>query len=605
MDFFKAIWQILTVISKAIYVLVPLVFLGFLFLIITVSLADNVPEPLPEQAGLLVAPSGPLVEDRTELEPFDALFAADLPEEILLSSLIDAIDRAAEDSRINSLVLDLESAAGPSTSQTMEVLEAVNRFKASGKPVLAYADYLSQSQYLLASAADELVVHPEGGVMLTGFGVYRTYMKRFLDNIKVNFHVFRVGENKSAVEPYMRNDMSEGQREVVGQWLGSLWKDYSDIVEQARDLEPGELDRFINEFPERLSDHNGDVGETLLAAGLVDQLLDHDETEAWLSDRIGATNRSGEPELVDLRRYIEDYRSREGVSLDPVVAVVAIEGTLMPGSSGQGIAGSDSILDHLQRAQDDNVDALVVRINSGGGSVFASEVIRTEIETIGKEGVPVVASMGGAAASGGYWIASQADEIWAMPTTITGSIGVWSVFPTIEGVMDYAGLSVDGVGTTNLAASFDPARPLDERSAKIFQATVDGIYDDFIALVADRREMPSEAVNAIAGGKVWVGRDALDIGLVDELGSLDAAITAAAQRAGIENGYRVVHYGTQVSPQQLLLEELGRNFGLAGVHSLDAVWQWLAPIRQQLAFIDTLRDPKHVYLQCFDCNYVY
>ena len=605
MDLLKSIWRILAAISKAISVLVPLVLFGFVILIFSASVSESVPEALQEQAGLLIAPNGPLVEDRSELEPFDALFAADFPAELLLSSLIEAIDQAADDPRITSIVLDLEGMVGPSTSQTMEIVEAIDRFKASGKPVLAHADYLSQSQYLLASSADELVVHPEGGAMLTGFGVYRTYMKQFLDNIKVNFHVFRVGENKSAVEPYMRDDMSDSQREVVGQWLGSLWRDYSQMVETSRGLEAGGLDAFINSFPERLVASNGDVAETFLKAGLVDQLLNDDDLETWLADTVGATDSSGEAELVGLRRYINDYQSAESGSDDAVIAVVAIEGSLMPGSSGQGVAGSDSIISHLERAHDDDIAALVVRINSGGGSVFASEVIRTKIEAIAADGIPVIASMGGAAASGGYWIAAQADEIWAMPTTITGSIGVWSVFPTLEGVLDYAGLTVDGVGTTDLAASFDASQALDNRSAAIFQAMVDGIYDDFIALVSERRDMSPEAVEVIAGGKVWIGRDAIDIGLVDELGSLDKAVAAAATRAGVAEGYQAVRYGTEVSPQQLVLEELGRNFGLAGVRGFDSVWQWLAPIRQQLAFIDTLRDPKHVYLQCFDCNYVY
>ena len=605
MDLLKSIWRILAAISKAISVLVPLVLFGFVILIFSASVSESVPEALPEQAGLLIAPNGPLVEDRSELEPFDALFAADFPAELLLSSLIEAIDQAADDPRITSIVLDLEGMVGPSTSQTMEIVEAIDRFKASGKPVLAHADYLSQSQYLLASSADELVVHPEGGAMLTGFGVYRTYMKQFLDNIKVNFHVFRVGENKSAVEPYMRDDMSDSQREVVGQWLGTLWRDYSQMVETSRGLEAGGLDAFINSFPERLVASNGDVAETFLKAGLVDQLLNDDDLETWLADTVGATDSSGEAELVGLRRYINDYQSAESGSDDAVIAVVAIEGSLMPGSSGQGVAGSDSIISHLERAHDDDIAALVVRINSGGGSVFASEVIRTKIEAIAADGIPVIASMGGAAASGGYWIAAQADEIWAMPTTITGSIGVWSVFPTLEGVLDYAGLTVDGVGTTDLAASFDASQALDNRSAAIFQATVDGIYDDFIALVSERRDMSPEAVEVIAGGKVWIGRDAIGIGLVDELGSLDQAVAAAATRAGVAEGYQAVRYGTEVSPQQLVLEELGRNFGLAGVRGFDSVWQWLAPIRQQLAFIDTLRDPKHVYLQCFDCNYVY
>ena len=250
MDLLKAIWRILSGISKAITVLVPLVFVGVFLVALSVGVSEGTPAPLPEKAGLLIAPSGTLVESRAPLEPLDALFANDLAGETLLATVIEGIDAAAQDDRITSIVLDLENLMGPSTSQAMEIIDALDRFSDSGKPIVAVGDYFTQSQYLLASQADEIVLHPEGGVSLMGFGVYRTYLKQFLDNVKVNFHVFRAGDNKSAVEPFMRDDMSAQERTVVAKWLDSLWGDYTAVVEAGRGKEPGEVTRFVNDFPE-------------------------------------------------------------------------------------------------------------------------------------------------------------------------------------------------------------------------------------------------------------------------------------------------------------------------------------------------------------------
>lgn len=601
MDLLKAIWRILSGISKVITVLVPLFFLGIFVVVFSISLSETVPEPLPERAGLLIAPQGRLVENRTPLEPVDALFANDIGGESLLSSLIEAIDAAAQDNRITSLVLDLEDLAGPSTSQSMEIIEAIERFSASGKPIVAVGDYYSQSHYLLASQADEIILHPEGGVSLMGFGVYRTYLKKFLENIRVNFHVFRAGENKSAVEPYLRNDMSPQERVVVTRWINSLWDDYTAQIEAGRGKNQGEVTAFVNDFPARLEAHGGDLARVFLEEGYVDALLSGEAMEARVTEIVDAVDEEGDAALVGVSRYLTDIRQpfNEAVA---TIAVVPVEGTLIPGESVQGSAGSETIVDQLSEAMEAEASAIVLRINSGGGSVFASEEIRAKVREISDGGTPVVASMGGAAASGGYWIAAEADQIWALPTTITGSIGAFSVFPTIEGVFDYFGASVDGVGTTNMASGFDPSQPLDEKTRRIFQAVIDGIYQEFLVLVANGRDLTVEQVDEIAGGKVWIGRQALEIGLVDELGSLNDAIAAAAALAG-EEEYEATRFGTPISPQQMVLEALGKNLQVAMPSTVKGAMVWLSPLREPLTVLSKLQDPKHVYLQCFDCNY--
>lgn len=604
MDLLRAIWRILAGISKVITVLVPLLFVVIFVAALSISVSENVPKPLPESAGLLIAPTGRLVEDRTPLEPLDALFADQLAGEILLSTVIEGIDAAADDDRITSIVLDLENLAGPSTSQAMEIIEALDRFSETGKPIVAIGDYFTQSQYLLASQADTIFLHPEGGISLMGFGVYRTYLKQFLQNIKVNFHIFRAGENKSAVEPYMRDDMSPQEREVVGKWLNSLWDDYTTLVEKGRNKSPGEVTAFVNDFPGRLEASGGDLAEVFLQEGYVDELVYGDELEERVTEIVDARDEDGDIQLVSLKRYVSDIRDPFESEELPLIAVIPIEGTLVPGDSVQGSAGSDTVVDQLERADEADAVAIVLRINSGGGSVFASEVIRAKVDAIAADGVPIVVSMGGAAASGGYWIAAAADEIWAMPSTITGSIGVFSAFPTFEGVFDYVGATVDGIGTTTMAGSLDPSRPLDENSERIFQAVVDGIYREFLNLVATARQMTVEEVDAIAGGKVWIGRQAKEIGLVDQLGSLDDAIASAAALAQVED-YDVKRFGTPITPQQLLLEELGSSFGVSLPQTLGSAMSWLAPMHEPLMMMTRLKDPKHVYLQCLDCNYGY
>ncbi|MGA1579568.1 MAG: signal peptide peptidase SppA [Luminiphilus sp.] len=603
MRLLKGLWRILSGISRAISVLLPLVFVAIFVTAFSLGMKESVPEPLPEQAALLIAPAGSLVEDNPPVEPVAAFLNQDYERPVLLHDLVRAIQWAASDDRITALILNLEDLAGPSTSQTLELSEAIAEFKGADKPVIAVGDYYSQAQYLLASQADQVLLHPEGGMFLEGFSVYRSYLRSFLEKIRVTMHVFRAGDNKSAVEPYLRDDMSERERAVVSRWISGLWAAYAELAETGRGLPPGALNAFINSFADQLAASDNDLAETLVAGGWIDVLADHTEMNALLAERVGVTDEEGLPQTVEFERYFEDMKQQRMLAEEglPLIAIVPVEGTLVPGESEEGMAGSDTINGYIDTAMGaEDIAAIVLRVNSPGGSVFASDLIRRKLAEAREAGIPVVVSMGTMAASGGYWISAEADQIWALPTTITGSIGAFSAFPTVEGILEYIGVSVDGVGTTSLAggASFD--RGVSPEMARIIQALSYSAYDDFIELVSRGREMAPEAVEEIAGGLVWTGAEAAEIGLVDALGGLDQAVAAAAALAGIEE-WRTGRTTVPPSFESVLLEELSRSFSAA----LPQSWGWTeflaASFKPAVKSLADLRDPMHVYVQCLDC----
>ncbi|GIR91671.1 MAG: protease [Halieaceae bacterium] len=537
MRLLKGIWRVLSGISRAISVLVPLLFVTIFVIAFSTTLNESTPEPLPERAALLIAPSGPLVEDSPPVDTLSAFINQDYDQPVLLNDVVRSIRWAATDERITSLVFDLENLAGPSTSQTLEISSAIEVFRASGKPVIAAGDFYSQAHYLLASQADHILLHPEGGMFLEGFSVYRSYLRSFLEKIRVTMHVFRAGENKSAVEPYLRDDMSDEEREVVSRWLEGLWATYTELAESGRELPAGTLDQFIASFAAQLDASDNDLAETMLAAGWVDMLADHAQMEDALAEWVGVTDEDGYAEFISLDRYVEDVKMSRSLTEEnlPLIAIIPVEGTLMPGDSEEGMAGSDTINDYIDTALEaEDLAAIVLRVNSPGGSVFASDLIRRKLREVADADISIVVSMGTIAASGGYWIAAEADEIWALPTTLTGSIGAFSAFPTIEGIVEYIGVTVDGVGTTPLAGAASLNRGLSPEMASIVQALAYGAYDDFIEVVASGRDMSEQAVREVADGLVWTGAEAADRGLVDELGGLDEAVAAAARLAGVE-----------------------------------------------------------------------
>ena len=528
MRLLKGIWRVLSGISRVITVLVPLVFVSIFVVAVSSGLNDSAPEPLPERAGLFIAPNGPLVEDAPPVEPVAAFLNQDYDQPILLNDVVRAIRWAAVDDRITSLVLDLENLAGPSTSQTLEISEAIAEFKGTGKPVIAFGDFYSQAHYLLASQADHILLHPEGGMFLEGFSVYRSYLRSFLEKTRVTMHVFRAGESKSAVEPYLRDDMAENEREIVTRWLGGLWSAYTELAETGRELPEGDMDRFIASFGERLTASKNNLADTMLA-------------------------------------------------------------------------GSDTVVGYLDTALEaEDLAAVVLRVNSPGGSVFASDLIRRKLAEVRAADIPLVVSMGSVAASGGYWISAEADEIWALPTTITGSIGAFSAFPTIEGIIDYIGVTVDGVGTTPFAGEASLYRGLSPEMSSIVQALSYGAYEDFIELVATGREMLDADVREIAEGIVWTGADASEIGLVDQLGGLNEAVASAAALAGVDE-WRTGRTQLPPSFEYILLEELIRSFNASVLPTDGWVDSLAESIRPVVKGLSTLRDPMHVYVQCLAC----
>ncbi|MFL2503092.1 MAG: signal peptide peptidase SppA [Luminiphilus sp.] len=603
MRLLKGIWRVLSGISRVITVLAPLVFVAIFVIAFSAGLSDSTPEPLPEKAALLIAPSGPLVEDAPPVDPVTAFLNQDYDQPTLLNDLVRAIRWAAEDDRITALVLDLENLAGPSTSQTLEISDAMAEFQAAGKPIIAAGDFYTQAHYLLASKADHILLHPEGGMFLEGFSVYRSYLKTFLEKIRVTMHVFRAGESKSAVEPYLRDDMSETERRIVTQWLGGLWSTYTQHAEAGRDLPEGEMDRFIADFGGRLQASNNDLAETILAGGWVDVLADHSEMEDALAEWVGVTDEEGHAEMIGLGRYVDDVKASLSLELEglPLIAIVPVEGTIVPGDSEEGMAGSDTITGYIDMVLEaEDLAAMVLRVNSPGGSVFASDLIRRKLAEVRAAEIPVVVSMGSVAASGGYWIAAEADEIWALPTTITGSIGAFSAFPTIEGVIDYIGVKVDGLGTTPLAGAASLNRGLSPEMSNIVQALSYGAYEDFIELVATGRDMSDADVREIAEGIVWIGADAAEIGLVDQLGTLQEAVESAAALVGVDQ-WRTGR--TQVPPsfESILLEELSRSFSASVLPKGGWFESLVEGFRPVVKGVSDLRDPMHVYVQCLAC----
>tara|TARA_R110002072_G_scaffold1815_8_gene15377 strand:- start:64521 stop:66272 length:1752 start_codon:yes stop_codon:yes gene_type:complete len=566
-------------------------------------------EPVPEKAALLLNMSGTVVDQKSAVNPLQALISEQLPtdHEVLLRDVIDAIDYAAEDPAINSLVMELGSLMYVGISKTQEIIPALQRFRESGKPIIAVGDYFTQDQYLLASHADTVISHPMGGVVLEGFSSYINYFRDALEKISVNVHVFRAGDHKSAVEPFIRDDMSPGEKIQTSLWLENLWGQYTSTVEEQRALEPGAVNDYVNNFTRRLESQGGDSAQAAIEAGLVDMLLSRNESNDFLVELVGATNENGLYEAVVFERYVARKRPRQfGAERGDRIAVVTAEGEILPGDQPPGTIGGDSLARLIRGAVEaDGVKALVLRVNSGGGSMFASEIIRQQVLHARDMGVPVVVSMGSVAASGGYYIAAEADEIWVTPSTITGSIGVFAAFPTFEELLDRAGIYTDGVGTTALAGSLRVDRPLNPDVVAALHSGVEFAYVSFLQIVAQGRDMTVAEVDPLAGGRVWSATDALESGLVDNVGTLADAVSAAAGLAGIVD-YKVDYVELPLSPRDMLLKQLANRVGSLNLWTESAASTalngLLAPVKAAAQELAILQDPGHLYLRCVSCS---
>jgi len=582
-------------------------FIAVIVLLSVVIVADR-RDSLPESAVLVLAPAGALVEQRSEGILYNELIGEEIAAETVLQDIIDALDLSKEDARIKAVLLDLSNLKSAGLSKLQDVAAAIKRFRQSGKPVIAAADIYTQRAYFLAAQSDRVYLNPMGGVLLTGFGIYQNYYKAALDKLLIQLHVFRVGTYKSALEPLMRSNMSEFDREASTALLDVFWASFKAGVAVGRGIDPVTLDDYTRHFPERLADHGGDAAQLALGFRLVDDLKTAEEVRRELIELAGEDPAKHTFRQIRFQDYVKTARpDRKSSAPGPKVAVIVAQGVILDGTQPAGKIGSSSLSSLIRQARkDDSIRSIVLRIDSPGGSAFASDTIRREIEQVKLAGKPLVVSMGSVAASGGYWIASAAEEIWASPTTVTGSIGIFSAFPTFERSLEKVGVFNDGIGTTPLADAFNPSRPMNSAMAEALTQLMNQSYRTFLSRVAEGRKMTPDAVERIAEGRVWAGQTARDLGLVDRLGSLEEAIASAAQRAGLEK-YSVDYLQQPLTRRERLLKQFNEFF--SGLIRAAIAKVAPAPPAVLKLVSETYRDeninfndPKGIYAYCMNCQ---
>lgn len=573
-----------------------LLFVVVVFAVLAMLISGGAKLAVPDKAALVFAPEGTIVEQTTQSAPFEALLGGnDIAAETRYQDLIDALDTAKTDSRIAVIVLDLEHMTGVSPAHLSGLGDALAQAKAAGKEIVAVGDYYTQGQYYLASYADNIYMHPMGQVLLTGFGSYQNYYKDLLDRLKVKVHVYRVGAYKAAVEPYTRTDMSAEAREANRAMIDELWQDYIAKVSTNRKMTLDQINDYVNRYEDVLKSADGDMARAALEHGLVDALISRDEMRERLIAKVGESE--GTFRQIASNDYLRATRSVPAPATNEVGVVVAA-GMILPGEQPRGSIGADSLTELIRSARlDKNVKAVVLRVDSPGGAAISSEVIRQEIEQLQVSGKPVVVSMAGVAASGGYWISATADEIWAAPTTVTGSIGIFGMVPTFEDSLAAIGVARDGVGSAPLAGALDPLGGISDPMGRILQANVEAGYKRFLDLVSRGRDMLPEDVDKIGQGRVWTGRKAHELGLVDGLGQLPDAIAAAAKRAGLTD-YQVRFIEKPLSAREQLLQQLAGSMGFVSSTSLGQ----LARALSDLARLD---DPLHTYALCEACSFAF
>ncbi|MBB1365508.1 signal peptide peptidase SppA [Pseudoalteromonas sp. SR44-5] len=598
--------------------------LNFLFVLLVilfiVSIASDDNEiNVADTSVLRLNLNGPIVEEKVYVDPIeaainDATQGNDEPAEILLDDIIEVIDQATEDKRISVILLDLQKMPNAHLNKLKQITQALERFKASGKKVIASGYYYSQAQYYIAAHADEISMHPYGGVEIQGFGMYPLYFKDALEKLGITQHIFRVGTFKSAVEPFIRNDMSDAAKEANNVWLGALWKEYKQDVAAVRPFDEANFDETMDVFLAKMQAVNGDSGKYALEHQWVDSLKTNQQMRQQLIALVGTEETGKTFNQVSFKEYLSLVKPPIEFDnpMTEKVAVVVARGTISDGERKAGEIGGDSTAALLRKARlDDKVKAVVLRIDSGGGSMFASEVIRAEVLALKAAGKPVVASMSSVAASGGYWIASAANEIWAAPSTITGSIGVFGNFMTFENTMAKLGVYSDGVATTEMAG-LSIARPLNEKMAQVIQLSVEDAYQRFLEVVGEARNMTPEQVDSIAQGRVWIASQAQELGLVDKLGNKQDAIKAAAELAKLDF-YEVKTIKQSLSAEEKLMQDI---FGNASIRSLIGSQSTLQNALSNQASINGLvkqltteveglkdyNDPQGIYARCLVCN---
>lgn len=516
-----------------------------------------------------------------------------------LQDLLDVLNHAATDDSLAAIYVNV-SELGMYWSSAFKIAEAVKNIRDNEKRVIAYAENYANASYLISSQASEVLINEYGQVSAFGLTRKREYYKELYKNLKINYNVFTAGDFKSGPEPYTRDSMSENDKLAWNEFADPMWEKMTGMMETARNLPDGTMQNYGDNAWEMMTD-NPEAAEVALELGLVDMVVTREEIRLWMYEQFPNSDEDkySFPDSVSIYDYLSLIKNEsETNESDNKIAVINVEGAITTGEVAFGVAGSDTIVDNIQAAtQDDSVKALVLRVNSPGGGVWASELITNALNEFKETGRPIVSSMGDIAASGGVWVTTSSDEIFAEEDTLTGSIGVYGIVPTLDGIYDWAGIKVDGTSSTK-SAEWDERQAMPDYVKNAIQASIENTYKKFVSKVAENRGMDYEEVLPIAGGRIWAGYKALELGLVDKIGGLDEAVKSAAKRAEIED-YEIKNYKKPMDPFEVFLNELLDNI------NIDInVDPRLKLINKSLRKHQKLLEPenKNILLYCFECE---
>ncbi|HCE3277901.1 signal peptide peptidase SppA [Vibrio parahaemolyticus] len=603
---FKGIWKSITFIRLALANLIFLLMIAVFYFAFTYT-GEGRPV-IEKESALVMNLSGPIVEQRRYVNPMDSvagsLLGNEMPKENVLFDIVDTIRYAKDDAKVSGLVLALRDLPETNLTKLRYIAKALNEFKASGKPVYAVGDFYNQSQYYLASYADKVYMAPDGGVLIKGYSAYSMYYKTLLEKLDVSTHVFRVGTYKSAIEPFIRDDMSDAAKESATRWVTQLWSAFVDDVTTNRNINAKVLNPTMEELLAEMKSVDGDLAQLAVKMGLVDELATRQDIRTLFAKEFGSDGKDSY-NAISYYDYLATIRPDYTLANHDIAVVVA-SGAIMDGQQPRGTVGGDTVASLLRQARnDEKVKAVVLRVDSPGGSAFASEVIRNEVEALKKAGKPVVVSMSSLAASGGYWISMSADKIVAQPTTLTGSIGIFSVITTFEKGFSKLGINTDGVGTSPFSGD-GITTGLSDGASQAFQLGIEHGYKRFISLVGSNRAMTVEEVDKVAQGRVWTGQDALSFGLVDQMGDFDDAVELAAKLANVTD-YGIYWVEEPLSPTELFLQEFMNQVKVSlGVDATSLLPKSLQPVAQQFeqdaSLLQSFNDPKGQYAFCLNCQ---
>ena len=582
------------------------VVLLFISLSIIGGLFPSDDDPIEGGAILNLNIKGALVEElsQSDFERAFSQFSGESQTETLINEVIRVIRHAKDNEDISTLLISTDDFSGGSSTKLELIAKEITEFKTSGKKVIAYSTQgYGTAQYYLAAFADEVHLHDYTAVFIDGYRRVRTYYKSFFDKFLIDANVFKVGEYKAFVEPYFRDDMSDEAKGNVIEWITVLWDGYLDQVSEARGISNESLKYFIDNPGLAAKESAGDFAKAAIEYGIIDQLSNRREFRDYLYS-IAPGEEDDEINIVGMNAYMSS------VEMEPIfeesksnVGVIIAKGSIVDGSAGPGSIAGDDFVKIIRKAyNDESVKALVLRVDSGGGSAYASEVIADELEKFKNSGRPIIASMGGVAASGGYYISTPADKILAERHTITGSIGVGGFLPTFERALEYIGINEDGVSTVDITTSV--AESLTEKDKALLQMGTDLVYDKFIAKVADNRGVTKEEIDQIARGKVWIGSKALEIGLVDEIAGIDRAIELAAELAEIDEelmGVKRINRDSDLDSffAGMMVKITSFIIKITGLDFLYKKNELLDGIEESLHELSIMNDPNGIYMKCF------